>query len=290
MEHNQEFFDACKCGDVPKVKNLLQNMSKKTIDATNPLTDSNPLFEASFEGHEEVVRLLIQAGAKIDTEGTNPLHEAAYRGHLEIVRLLINANANVNLASDCGLTPLGWAVAEGHLEVVRLLINANANVNLASETGCTPLCSAAQSGHLEIVRLLIASNARMDLVTSVNETPLDLAKRFGHDEVVQLLENASKRGDSAKMPRPEASEGMELDDTNRFVQEFGVFKQAEFNLMKEEIKLLRQIAREQQEELRQKTETIAAQKTALAEAQAANEVLAANADRWKKWFSLRPKS
>ena len=67
------------------------------------------MFIASLEGHLEVVRLLIEAGAdkdKANDDGTTPLYVASINGHLEVVRLLVEKGADKDKANNRGVTPL----------------------------------------------------------------------------------------------------------------------------------------------------------------------------------------
>ncbi len=50
-----------------------------------------------------------------------PLHEGAYNGHKEIVELLINSGADVNAVKTDGMTPLDMATMNSHNEIVDLL-------------------------------------------------------------------------------------------------------------------------------------------------------------------------
>lgn len=69
-----------------------------------------PLLFAVREGHMDAVRLLLDAGAKIDhvSEGdhTSPLLMAVVNGRFDMAAFLLSKNANVKLASDAGATPL----------------------------------------------------------------------------------------------------------------------------------------------------------------------------------------
>ena len=56
--------------------------------------------------------------------GITPLCIASYKGHLEIVKLLIESGGSVNQAQNTGITLLWIASQEGHLEVVKLLIES----------------------------------------------------------------------------------------------------------------------------------------------------------------------
>ena len=58
-----------------------------------------------------------------DVHCRSPLKLAAENGHVEIVRLLLEAGADTNRINDCGDTALMSASQEqGHLEVLRLLL------------------------------------------------------------------------------------------------------------------------------------------------------------------------
>ena len=67
-----------------------------------------PLIAASRNGHENVVRMLIMAGADKDmfelSTGMTALHWAAYNGHLDVVRELMVAGADFNIVSALGYT------------------------------------------------------------------------------------------------------------------------------------------------------------------------------------------
>ena len=85
-----------------------------------------PLFGASADGHVEVVRLLLEKGANINTakvtsSGWMPLSGASANGHVEVVRLLLEKGADIDTADEDGQTPLSWAAEKGHAAVVTLL-------------------------------------------------------------------------------------------------------------------------------------------------------------------------
>ncbi|KAF4944207.1 hypothetical protein FSARC_14737 [Fusarium sarcochroum] len=86
-----------------------------------------PLSYAAQEGHEAVVRLLVEMyGAKLDSadaKGRTPLSYAAQKGHEAVVRLLAEMDsAGLNFADIEGRTPLSYASEEGREGVVEYLL------------------------------------------------------------------------------------------------------------------------------------------------------------------------
>ena len=115
-------------------------------------------------------------------------------GHLEVVRLLVEAGADKNKADNDGLTPLFMASHNGLLEIVRLLIDAGADKDQAPftryYTGMKPLYIACKKGHLEIVRLLVDAGADKKIVT-----PSHIKRwRRDHDGIVEMLQRAGATG------------------------------------------------------------------------------------------------
>lgn len=72
--------------------------------------------------------------------GSRPIHSAASRGTAEHVRILLDAGASIDSKNDSGRTPLHWATDGENWDVVELLLEKKANTNLkADEAGITPL-------------------------------------------------------------------------------------------------------------------------------------------------------
>jgi len=75
--------------------------------------EGTPLSEAAAAGHVEIVRMLIQAGAKVDrreSEGYfNPALRAAYRSDVAVLEVLVAAGANLAVEIEGVGTPLDYA-------------------------------------------------------------------------------------------------------------------------------------------------------------------------------------
>lgn len=89
------------------------------------------------------------------------LHCAAYTGSLECLRLLLEAGANVNTQDSEGVTALHWACAGGHTDCVQLLLASGAYPNSMeqSQQQLTPLDYAILEGHQDLAQLLIEQGA-----------------------------------------------------------------------------------------------------------------------------------
>jgi len=151
----------------------------------------SPLMISTFNGNEEIARLLIDSGADIhikDKSGYSPIHWAAFNGYTDIVKLLITKHADVNAQSDHGWTALLQAATRGHLTTCGALIAGGANVNLTSNDGWAPLHKACANGHLDTVKLLLSAKADRNAKHQDGATPLMLAQRAKHQAIIDLLQ------------------------------------------------------------------------------------------------------
>lgn len=58
---------------------------------------------------------------------------ASYKGHTETVRMLLDAGADVNAHGNYHISSLLWASGRGHAEIAKLLIQHGAKVNLGDK-------------------------------------------------------------------------------------------------------------------------------------------------------------
>jgi ankyrin repeat protein len=129
--HDLSLFDSAATGNLPLVVGLL--MRGIHPDAAD-VGKTPALFMASVNGHNDVVKVLIAAGAKVNagsrTGGATALMFAALRGRGEVVLTLLQAGANPNAQSEDGETAIMFAVkglnplSEPHARLQRLIITS----------------------------------------------------------------------------------------------------------------------------------------------------------------------
>jgi len=85
--------------------------------------------------------------------------KAAYRGHLEVVKLLVEAKANLETENKASKRPLHDACLCGHLEVVKVLVQAGVQLNPNDKDRRTPLKCAEVERHEDVVAFLRAQGA-----------------------------------------------------------------------------------------------------------------------------------
>lgn len=97
------------------------------------------IWLAASRGQKQATRALIQYETPVNQpskkDGTTPLAIAAKHGSDEIVQLLLRAGANTEIPDRNGMTALAHAVTQNRLDPVISLIAAGANVNARDAAG-----------------------------------------------------------------------------------------------------------------------------------------------------------
>jgi ankyrin repeat protein/ketosteroid isomerase-like protein len=144
---NQKLMAAVTAGDVDSVRSLIADGAEidERFPYVNGFNDAHtPLLVAARDGHEEIARLLLAAGADVNatepTFGAVPLHKAVYNGHVGLTRL-IAGHPGVNLdfqGATNGYTPLHDAIWHGYEDCARAVHEAGAATHLRGHDGKTP--------------------------------------------------------------------------------------------------------------------------------------------------------
>ena len=116
---------ASERGHMEVVKVLLNVCVK--IDEVD-ITQSTPLMLAAHKGHQDIVRHLIYSGASVDRKGNQynqtALHYASERGNLGMVKVLLDAGAKIDEVDDHHITPLMLATHKEYAEVISYMLYA----------------------------------------------------------------------------------------------------------------------------------------------------------------------
>lgn len=138
---------------------------------TPTLEGWTPLLEAAKHGSPEVVRHLLNAGAKVNhlrpepdeelckavlgaaggmasqlTVGISPLLQAASHGHGDAMEMLLNYGAETNAIDQQGYVVLHWTVFYNMGKITHELLCRGAVINIRSFQGHTPLELVLQVG------------------------------------------------------------------------------------------------------------------------------------------------
>ncbi len=139
---------AARTGSVEAVSFLMAaGADLQTIEAT---TGQDALMWATAERHPDVVRLLLERGARAGARsksGFTPLHFAARTGDIDTAGLLLAAGAGLNETAADGSTPLLVATVRGHTALGSFLLERGADPNVG---GFTPLHRAVGSWESEL--------------------------------------------------------------------------------------------------------------------------------------------
>jgi ankyrin repeat protein len=99
-----------------------------------------------------------------DNDGDAPLHAASGNGHEDVVKELLDNHANVDLRDNDGWTPLHYAAGKGATKVMALLLAAGATVNAKDKDGWTPLRVAAEALNREPTQTAYGQEMAMTLL------------------------------------------------------------------------------------------------------------------------------
>ena len=215
------------------LKNVVRKLlrSGASLEAAVTFHKLTPMHLAARHGHAEVVRVLLEEGAKLtatDEEGRTPLHIASKYSHPTVLSLLLDACTDCNVMDNYHATPLDIACEKGNHEVVRILLmnpvcdtesdrqgiseplsplsvaihkgffscakfllDKNANTEVHGSGGGTPLCDAALNGRSELCKLLLEHSAEKNISIGADSI-LFLVASGGNLEIVKaLVENGA---------------------------------------------------------------------------------------------------
>jgi len=123
---------ACKRGDPHRLQQIIRNGGKILVNIKSHPAEYDgglhtPLMLAAREGHSDVIRLLLGAGADSSVKSKNgftALTIAVYEGNTECVRTLIERGADPGTSDENGLNALDWAIMEGNMQEADIMFRS----------------------------------------------------------------------------------------------------------------------------------------------------------------------
>jgi Ca2+-binding EF-hand superfamily protein len=102
---------------------------------------STDIFTAAWNGDADLVRAFLDGESRLsnasDTteygDGWTALHYACFQGHEDVVRLLLEARADVNRSNNLGFSALFYAAQRGHLGICKILMDQGADPSVTGQ-------------------------------------------------------------------------------------------------------------------------------------------------------------
>ncbi|MBU1108054.1 MAG: ankyrin repeat domain-containing protein [Candidatus Riflebacteria bacterium] len=210
----------------PQYEKILEAMLKRISDVNQRNFDSmTPLHIAAIHGSTTMLKLLVQAGARIDAripDGSS----AIFFCRPELIATLLELNADIDLKNNAGQsafvharlsadhqridafkttgrfgqsakvfsmpqgsTNIFSAASDGNVTALSQILELDATQLKAKEIslGESPLHFAAASGQCEVIKLLLEKGVNVNDTNDYMRTPLHYASVMGHFDAVKLL-------------------------------------------------------------------------------------------------------
>ena len=122
----------------PKCAMVLAKHPQTQVNVQNKVNET-PLMLAAINNQLDLAKVLIERGADVNRPGWSPLHYAATRGHRDMMRLLLDHDAYIDSESANGTTPLMMAAYNAPPLAVKLLLEEGADPTLVNHDNASAL-------------------------------------------------------------------------------------------------------------------------------------------------------
>ncbi|CAB3387794.1 Hypothetical predicted protein, partial [Cloeon dipterum] len=191
---------------------LLETVEDLEIDVED-MERQTALFHAAHNGHHDVVKRLIEAGARYNLRnkvsksltprylftlwcnfqkktGRTPLHAASENGHVEVLQLLLlQENLERDVQDEDGNTALHIAAENQQTLAVEALLEVGYPPDKENKKGYTALHLASSKGCRCIIDSLLQHGANIEHRCKEGNTPLHVACLANEIETTELLIN-----------------------------------------------------------------------------------------------------
>ncbi|KAJ3044953.1 hypothetical protein HDV00_000237 [Rhizophlyctis rosea] len=143
-------------------------------------SSNRALWLAAGNGHVEIVRALIDAGANLQRDGKDAMELALRNGHAEVYEVFYNLGVRV----WCPYISFRMRCEDGHAAIVRLLLDTEKIPDTSVGEG---LEAAARGGHTDVVRMLLGADVA---INTYGTSAIFAAAQKGQLDVVAILLDA----------------------------------------------------------------------------------------------------
>ncbi|MBY0545646.1 MAG: ankyrin repeat domain-containing protein, partial [Gammaproteobacteria bacterium] len=219
MHSQKKFYEAIQKGDLITVRACLA-LHREWINL-NDYNNQTPLTYAIYWGHQDVIKGLLQTGAKweamnkkdfnalayavllspsrkqqketvrllrdYEAQFPSPLHEAVYNRNTAQVNEALMQKIPIDVMDSARNTPLHYAAAIGATSVIKQLIDAGAEVKQKNIYGFTALLCAARYGQKDCIAYLLTCGASLLEENNKGEIAVELASYNGYTKTVTWL-------------------------------------------------------------------------------------------------------
>ena len=152
----------------PKSAMVLAKHPQTQVNTQNSQGET-PLMLAAINNQLDLAKVLIQRGADVNKPGWTPLHYAATRGHREMMRLLLDNEAYIDSESANGTTPLMMAAYYASPLAVKLLLEEGADPVLVNSANVSALDMALTKDHQQSAFYIRAFTEAWFIQNPINE-------------------------------------------------------------------------------------------------------------------------
>ncbi|XP_051866677.1 CARD- and ANK-domain containing inflammasome adapter protein [Pristis pectinata] len=176
---------AISLGNLNTVKVLLEAGAKVDVD----------MIDAALNGNNQsLIKLILEYATGISpTVLVNALFKAVQKNQHRTVGILIEKGTDTNTRNEMQYTPLLLAAELGHAESVKVLITKGAHLTDRTPNMNSALHLAAQTGSLSVAKLLIDEGMDVNIIGCGDQTPLHIASFHNQPSIIEALIRAGSK-------------------------------------------------------------------------------------------------
>ena len=170
-------------GDVPARTRINPDKTQIIAEkqpARKSKASSAMLREAVAKGDQHTVKRLLKTRKVLGKRGHALLMTAVENGHSDVARQLIKAGADIDVRSPAGDTPLMVAARSGDPVIVHMLLEGGADIGARSRRGKTAQAIAKSSGHDVVYEFITDEVGRRGKQTGMVAEAQGLLNKLGY--------------------------------------------------------------------------------------------------------------